>query len=367
MVRKFVLTNSRGDSVSWLSTTLFASSPSGLGLAIDNTYSPYQSYFIKTKSQVSQGVMQTTILFSLIKSKTYQTFADFAEFLAYQPYTLEYDTDAGTWYRDCYLKEMPKSEAGIDSAGLLDEQITLEFINPWYNNKTAEYKSYEADPGLAVYGKGYFNQIQPRLPQIANSLNQLNLVKNSEFVQNLVTWNVNADTASLDTANKYNGSNSVKISESIPAWRTPLQSDKIILIAGQQISFGITAKIGTASSDGTGVIYNIRFYDESDTELLSVDDYVESNTIHDWKSYSHNGVIAPDGSVYARFSVWIANQIVSGNVAHPIVVIGNQMGTYEPGEQLRGDEFFVYLYGISEDLNSPFTDYAKVGMTYLAA
>ena len=155
MVRKFILTNSRGESVSWMSQTLFASEPSGLGLAIGNTYSQYQSYFIKTKSQVAQASLQTTILFSRIKSQTYQTFADFAEFLAYQPYMLEYDTDAGTWYRDCYLKEMPKSEAGVDTAGLLDEQITLEFINNWYNNKSAVYKSYDPDPGLATYGKIY--------------------------------------------------------------------------------------------------------------------------------------------------------------------------------------------------------------------
>ncbi|MFT9266999.1 phage distal tail protein domain-containing protein [Oenococcus sp.] len=157
MARNFILTNARGDSVILSSDELFAHAPSGLGLALNNAYSQYESYFIRTKSQVTQGSLQATILFSRIKSQTYQTFSDFAEFLAYQPYMLEYDTDAGTWYRDCYLKEMPKSEAGINTAGLLDEQITLEFINNWYNNKSAVYKSYVPEPELANYGKGYWD------------------------------------------------------------------------------------------------------------------------------------------------------------------------------------------------------------------
>ncbi|KGO22446.1 hypothetical protein Q757_09085, partial [Oenococcus alcoholitolerans] len=137
MIRKFILTNARGESVNLLSKTLFASSPTGLGLSFENAYSQYQNYFVKTGSKITQGNFQTNILFSNVKSQTYQKFSDFIGFLSYQPYTLEYDTDAGNWLRDCNLKELSKSDTSQGAAGLLSEQFTLEFINPWYNNKTA--------------------------------------------------------------------------------------------------------------------------------------------------------------------------------------------------------------------------------------
>lgn len=156
MVRKFNLYNARGEIVELLSDKLFALNPTGLGLSLENSYSQYQTYMIRTNSKVTQGSFQTNIVFSQIKSQTYQQFSDFAQFLAYQPYTLEYVIDSGAWKRDAYLKELPKSEAA--TAGLIDEQFTLEFINNWYNNKTAEYKSYDPDPNLAKYGKEYINQ-----------------------------------------------------------------------------------------------------------------------------------------------------------------------------------------------------------------
>lgn len=159
MVRKFNLYNARGEMVELLSDRFFALNPTGLGLSLENSYSQYQSYMIKTKSQVTQGNFQTNIVFSQIKSQTYQQFSDFVQFLAYQPYTLEYVTDSGDWKRDAYLKELPKSEAS--TAGLIDEQLTLEFINNWYNNKTAEYKSYDPDPNLGQYAKIYSYTYQP--------------------------------------------------------------------------------------------------------------------------------------------------------------------------------------------------------------
>lgn len=159
MVRKFNLYNARGEMVELLSDKLFALSPTGLGVSLENSYSRYQTYMIRTNSKVTQGSFQTKIVFSQIKSQTYQQFSDFAQFLAYQPYTLEYVIDSGSWKRDAYLKELPKSEAS--TAGLIDEQITLEFINNWYNNKTAEYKSYDPDQGLANYGKIYKYTYQP--------------------------------------------------------------------------------------------------------------------------------------------------------------------------------------------------------------
>ncbi|EJO02427.1 hypothetical protein ATX81_09295 [Oenococcus oeni] len=157
----FKLTNARGETVDLNTNSLRAYTPTGLGLILKNTYSAYQSAFIKTHTQIddpASNPFQVYIKFGDIESQSYQSFYDFAEFLAYQPYTLEYDTDAGSWYRDCNLQSLSKTELGGSTVGAYDrlnEAFVLEFFNAWYNNKSAVYESYDSDPGLATYGKIY--------------------------------------------------------------------------------------------------------------------------------------------------------------------------------------------------------------------
>ncbi|KGO20675.1 hypothetical protein Q757_09930, partial [Oenococcus alcoholitolerans] len=137
----FKLTNAHGETVDLNTDSLREYTPTGLGLAFSNQYSAYESYFIPTKQVLNQGIMQANIQFGDISSQSYQTFSQFAEFLSYQPLTLEYTTDAGTWYRDAQLQGMTKTEIGGSTVGAFDklnEQFTIEFINNWYNNKTAE-------------------------------------------------------------------------------------------------------------------------------------------------------------------------------------------------------------------------------------
>lgn len=160
----FKLTNARGETVDINTPSLRSYTPTGLGLQITNSYSPYETYFIPTKSVLSQGIMQVYMKFGDIESQSYQSFSDFAEFLAYQPYTLEYDFDDNTYYRDARLQSLTKTEIGgstIDAFDRLNEIFTLEFINNWYNNKTAEYKSYDPDPNLGTYGKIYRPKYDP--------------------------------------------------------------------------------------------------------------------------------------------------------------------------------------------------------------
>ncbi|AOT56557.1 phage baseplate protein [Weissella soli] len=157
----FILTNSRGESVDLNGDNLLAYTPNGLGVQFSNMYSQSETYFQLTKSTIQQGQFQISILFGDVESQAYQTFSDFVQFLAYQPLTLTYTTDAGIWYRDGRLGSLTKTEIGgstIFATDRLNESFTLEFINNWYNNKTAEYKTYDPDPDLATYGKGYFQK-----------------------------------------------------------------------------------------------------------------------------------------------------------------------------------------------------------------
>ena len=158
------LTNARGETVDLDSEKLFANTPTGLGVQFTNTYSQYETYFKATKSTVTQGQFQINIVFGDVESQAYQTFSDFAQFLAYQPLTLTYTTDSGTWYRDGRLNSLTKTEIGgstVFATDRINESFTLEFINNWYNNKTAEYKSYDPDPNLGQYAKIYSYTYQP--------------------------------------------------------------------------------------------------------------------------------------------------------------------------------------------------------------
>lgn len=157
----FVLNNARGESVDLNNDSLLSYQPTGLGTVFTNTYSQYESYFKATKVNVQQGQMQLNILFGDVESRSYQTFSQFATFLSFQPLTLIYSTGVDTWHRDARLTSLTKSEVGgttIMQVDRLVEQFTIEFINPWYNNKQGRYKTYNIDSGLAIYGSGFFNE-----------------------------------------------------------------------------------------------------------------------------------------------------------------------------------------------------------------
>ncbi|WP_257609831.1 phage distal tail protein domain-containing protein, partial [Oenococcus oeni] len=131
-----------------------------------NTYSVYNSSFIRTNSQLTDPTSnpyEVYIQFGDISSQSYQTFADFASFLAYPPYTLAYTTDAGTWYRKANLQSITKTEKGgstIIAADRLNEAFILEFYTAWYQLQSEEYVSYSNDPNLGLYGKIYNTSIK---------------------------------------------------------------------------------------------------------------------------------------------------------------------------------------------------------------
>lgn len=156
-VRSFKLTNSLGKSVTFLSKTMFGYSPTGLGVEFENKFAQYETAFIQSASSVKQGNFSLEILFGDIQGHAYETFDEFSSFLAFQPYTLEYTTSAGTWHRDAVLSKMGKTE--MNTYGRISESFSIDFLNTWYNNKTAEYKGYDIDSNLAIYGKGFFNEI----------------------------------------------------------------------------------------------------------------------------------------------------------------------------------------------------------------
>lgn len=156
---KYILSNAKGEQVNLVSSSMLGYMPTGLGVAFSNSYSQYDNYFSLTKSKIKQGQMSLNILFGEVDSLSYATFSEFATFLSYQPLTLSYVSSAGTWQRDARVASLNKSEigGGVSATDKLNESFTLDFVNPWYNNKSVQYIKYKSDPNLAMFGRGYFN------------------------------------------------------------------------------------------------------------------------------------------------------------------------------------------------------------------
>ncbi|QBX23162.1 hypothetical protein Javan116_0033 [Streptococcus phage Javan116] len=109
----------------------FGYRPEGLGIAFSNTYEENQSNYIPIERKLNQGKLKLQMLFGLQTSDSYEQFFEFARFLNDQPLTLSYTAKGlDTYYRDCQVAELTKSEIGSFNA--LTEGFTLDFLTPWY-------------------------------------------------------------------------------------------------------------------------------------------------------------------------------------------------------------------------------------------
>ena len=206
MTEQFQLSNSRGEIVGINNYDLMGNTPSGLGLTLNNTYNQYDNYFELSKTSVSQGKFQINILFGDVESLSYQTFSSFATFLSFEPLTMIYTTDIGEWKRDARLSGLTKTEIGgttVFQTDKLNEQFTLDFINPWYNNKTGSYKNYGSDSNLSIFGKGFFNELgTANRNYIQNSSGE----SASQLVRPTVIGGVN-EVGSVNSTITYNSDN----------------------------------------------------------------------------------------------------------------------------------------------------------------
>lgn len=128
--RMFYLTNSINQKLSLNENDLFGHTPEGLGLSFTNNYIPYNGNFIPISQEVNQGSLSLMVLYGAITKHSYIKFYKFMDFLNYQPYTLEYETEAGTFNRVCQMNEVTKTE--IKLYGVLNESMVIDYLTPWY-------------------------------------------------------------------------------------------------------------------------------------------------------------------------------------------------------------------------------------------
>lgn len=342
----FALTNARGETVDINNDKLLSYTPTGLGVQFTNTYSQYETYFKATKSTVTQGQFQIYILFGDVESQAYQTFSDFAQFLAYQPLTLTYTTDSGTWYRDGRLNSLTKTEIGgstVFATDRINESFTLEFINNWYNNKSAEYKSYDPDPNLATYGKIYGNQIADTSIQI-NSQGQQNKLVNTEFSPDLSGWRSSNATdylSYIDIDDFYKGSRVVHYNGG-KSGRLDFQSQMIpISDPNQTFSFSVWVK---------GRVYvmveGFKTINETSTGSSWTDGTYWSDNYKDWTLLKITKKTLNQGDIgtakYISFT--LASNGTEFWAAQPMLVFDTTVGDYVQGLEYNHVATPAYTY-----------------------
>ncbi|TYC47722.1 hypothetical protein ESZ47_01660 [Leuconostoc litchii] len=346
----FTLQNSRGEVVDLDSDDLFGYTPTGLGAVFSNSYSQYDSYFNPTKTTIQQGQMSLNILFGSVESQSYQTFSDFSRFLAYQPLTLIYTTKSGGWYRDAVLSSLTKTEIGgttVIQVDRLVEQFTIDFINPWYNNKTAEYKSYDADPNLITYGKGYFNYINP-------ATSSPNLLLGSQKFSFSGNIGPNAATPSIENYDSNTKMLHIIAPQGSGAYAGIFMGNEL-LKANNIYSFSFDIK-------GTGIPSN--FFGWGD---YSSDRVQKGSISADWSRMSISGTVTKDNSTILLYfntdsqpldvylKLW---KIESGNVPTDWTpAVSESKATWNYGYFGNGDS--------SGYKNEPYADFAKADITYI--
>ncbi|WP_367366685.1 phage distal tail protein domain-containing protein [Leuconostoc pseudomesenteroides] len=349
----FQLTNARGETVDLNSEKLFANTPTGLGVQFTNTYNQYETYFKATKSTVTQGQFQIYILFGDVESQAYQTFSDFAQFLAYQPLTLTYTTDSSTWYRDGRLNSLTKTEIGgstVFATDRINESFTLEFINNWYNNKTAEYKSYDPDLNLGTYGKIYGNQIADTSIQI-NSQGQQNKLVNTEFSPDLAGWYGGQSSQSgaystgttttgwsLDTET-YKESGVIKKVLGVGGIGT--YSDLIDVNPNEVWTIRSAYYNSTDFNGGTSLAFYMRFYDANKNYISSVSYNNPVSTT--WKEGAFTFTV-PGNARYMSYNTLHNGTIGTVKMSEPILVKGNSVGDYVKGLEYKHVATPAYTY-----------------------
>lgn len=351
------LTNARGETVDLDSEKLFANTPTGLGVQFSNTYSQYETYFKATKSTVTQGQFQINILFGDVESQAYRTFSDFAQFLAYQPLTLTYTTDSGTWYRDGRLNSLTKTEIGgstVFSTDRINESFTLEFINNWYNNKTAEYKSYDPDPNLGTYGKIYGNQIADTSIQI-NSQGQQNKLVNTEFSPDFAGWYsgnnsssgqfvlgnpLSSNLAYSMSSEKYSGSNVLLLTHGSATLY--MHSDLIPVGAGVPISFGMQAYSSSTYNGTVSLIVTATYYDSS-KNYISQSSTGNSGKITAWTRRTLSAT-TPTNTAYVSFAFGTNGSAGTTSYSQPMLVFDTTVGDYVKGLEYKHVATPAYTY-----------------------
>lgn len=195
ILRNFRLENNQSDILDLMDETHIAYDPTGLGLDLNNTFVRTEENFVRVNREVQQGEFSFRIYFGEPGDASYLDYFDVANFLSYAPYTLYYKTAAGEFSRECVLESITKTEIG--TMDVIDEEVTLQFLTPWYRTITVDSSKTEDDVNTYAFGKtfvraGSFN------PPVDEQVNDPTLKSVNSYVVN-TTARERFTTSSLDS------------------------------------------------------------------------------------------------------------------------------------------------------------------------
>lgn len=147
MVRQFYLINGTGAEYSLMNVEHWLSDPKNLGAKFNSKYEQIGSTFVRTKRISKPDDIRGTILFTKAQ---YQTYFDFMKFIAVEPLTLKYVSNA-TYLCDVDLKQIDKTEI---QGGILSCDLRLKRLNRWYRLVTKLNDAEQAGNGK-VYSFTY--------------------------------------------------------------------------------------------------------------------------------------------------------------------------------------------------------------------
>ena len=153
--------------------SIFSVSPEGFGAAIENNIFNAGASFKSSGVDMKASSLKLNLYFGLGDDNSEMVeYRKFVEFLNYPPYRLVYITEGTELFRDCILNEITKSD--INTNQVLLEQVTFDFLTPFYKEISETYKPNSDTEGD---GKIYAGTDKPR-----------NLIANPNFLNNMQDW-----------------------------------------------------------------------------------------------------------------------------------------------------------------------------------
>ena len=158
--------------------SVFSVSPEGFGAAIENNIFNAGASFKSSGVDMKASSLKLNLYFGLGDDNSEMVeYRKFVEFLNYPPYRLVYITEGTELFRDCILNEITKSD--INTNQVLLEQVTFDFLTPFYKEISETYKPNSDTEGD---GKIYAGTNKPR-----------NLIANPNFLNNMQDWSNMSD------------------------------------------------------------------------------------------------------------------------------------------------------------------------------
>jgi len=139
MVREFNLINEKKETYSLMDIQNYCllTDPNGLGYAYNTEYERLGDVFISVLRQIEQGKISGTVNFiSYDNFRNFVNFIESSEDLKFS-YKIPFKNEIVEFFRDIQIQTISKTQ--LQSNGILSENIVIDCLSLWYQNKETVY------------------------------------------------------------------------------------------------------------------------------------------------------------------------------------------------------------------------------------